>query len=80
MDGVDVCIWVTKSIGIRFLRRRGGSWCVFIDSSRDRCSGDRPGDDGRVAAGAEEEEEVMVEVEEESRREAGVKLICRGFR
>lgn len=81
VDGVDVRIWVTKSIGIRFLRRRGGSRCVFIDSSRDRCSGDRPGDDGRVVADAEEEEVVMmVEVGEESRREAVVKLIRRGFR
>lgn len=26
VDGVDVCIWVTKSIGIRFLWRRGGGW------------------------------------------------------
>lgn len=79
VDGVDVRIWVTKSIGIRFLRRRGGSWCVFIDSGRDRCSGDRPGDDGLVAVEVEEEE-VMVEVGEESRREAAVKFICRGFR
>lgn len=81
VDGVDVRIWVTKSIGIRFLRRREGSRRVFIDSSRDRCSGDRPGDDGRVVADAEEEEVVvMVEVGEESRREAVVKLIRGGFR
>lgn len=80
VDGVDVRIWVTKSIGIRFLRRRGGSWCVFIDSGRDRCSGDRPGDDGLVRVEVEEGEEVMVEVGEEPRREAAVKLIRRGFR
>lgn len=80
VDGVDVRIWVTKSIGIRFLRRRGGSWCVFIDSSRDRCNGDRPGDDGRVVADAEGEEVVIVEVEEKSIREAAVKLIHREFR
>lgn len=67
VDGVDVRIWVTKSIGIRFLRRRGGSWCVFIDSSRDRYSGDRPRDDGRVVADAEEEVVMMV-VGEESRK------------
>lgn len=81
VDGVDVRIWVTKSIGIRFLRSRGGSWCVFIDSGRDRCSGDRPGDDGRVMVEVKEEEVmVMVEVGEESRGEGAVKLICRGFR
>lgn len=30
VDGVDVCIWVTKSIGIRFLRRElGWRGCIY---------------------------------------------------